>query len=208
MTIPIEGILKVLLAILAGGAIGLERELHHKAAGFRTITLICMGASLFTILSYLVDNTGRIASTIVTGIGFLGAGVIMHENNRVTGLTTAATIWLSAAIGMGFGAGAYLLSIAATVIALIVMRLFLLLEISVDSMWEVRQYQITIPCDLKKLETIQTHLNYTGLKGTVSPRSKRQGQMVCIFNASGSIKKHNQFLEAIWRDPEVLEIEW
>src|SRR5512136_439570 len=112
MSITIVEIVKILIAVLAGGAIGLERELHHKAAGFRTITLICMGASLFTILSNQIDGTGRIASTIVTGIGFLGAGVIMQNANRVTGMTTAATIWLSAAIGMAIRNGAYLLGLA------------------------------------------------------------------------------------------------
>jgi putative Mg2+ transporter-C (MgtC) family protein len=124
MPITPEDILKLLVAVLLGGAIGLERELHHKAAGFRTITLICIGATLFTLLSIRIPTAGGAAAAIVTGIGFLGAGVIMHESNRVTGLTTAATIWLSAAVGMGVGAGAYLLSLAGALAALLVVRVF------------------------------------------------------------------------------------
>ena len=208
MIISPEEIIKILLAILAGGAIGIERELHHKAAGFRTITLICIGAALFTILSYKIDNTGRVASTIVTGIGFLGAGVIMHESNRVTGLTTAATIWLSAAIGMGLGAGAYILSLGTTVIALIVMRLFFRLERTIDSLWEVRQYQINVPCEKRKVDQLQTQLNASGLNGAVGTRTKHQGRMVCMFIASGSTKKHDRFIESILEDPEITDIQW
>ena len=203
-----EDILKILFAILAGGAIGLERELHHKAAGLRTITLICIGAALFTILSFKIDNTGRIASTIVTGIGFLGAGVIMHESNRITGLTTAATIWLSAAIGMGFGAGAYLLSLMTTAVALFVMRAFVILERYLDNLWEVRQYHISLPCELQKLDQVLNLLHRCGLKGKIDSRTKQQGQLVCVFNASGSSKKHNLFMDAVLADPEITDIHW
>ena len=100
MIISPEDILILFLSILAGGSFGLERELHHKAAGFRTIILICLGATLFTILDKQMEGAGRIAANIVTGVGFLGAGVILHEENRVRGLTTSASVWLAAALGM------------------------------------------------------------------------------------------------------------
>ncbi|MEW6253520.1 MAG: MgtC/SapB family protein [Planctomycetota bacterium] len=110
-------LLKLLGAIAAGGLIGLERELRDKPAGFRTNILICLGAALFTLLSVklaegrgLVDPT-RIAAQIVTGVGFLGAGAIIQRRSHVRGLTTAATIWAVASVGMAFGAGAFALGI-------------------------------------------------------------------------------------------------
>ncbi len=208
MTISLEEILKIVFAVFAGGAIGLERQLHHKAAGFRTITLICIGATLFTILSVRIPTAGAAASTIVTGIGFLGAGVILHETNRVTGLTTAATIWLSAAVGMGIGAGAYLLSLTATIVALLVVRAFTYFEHGIDALWESRQYEISMPCELQKIAQLQGHILACGLKGSVNQKMKFEGRLICTMNASGSTRKHNCFVELILADPEFISIKW
>ena len=105
---------KALLAVAAGVILGLERELKDKAAGLKTITVICLGSALFTILSYKVgvnDNeTTRIASYIVSGIGFIGAGVIFKDKLDVSGLTTAGIIWLTAAVGMAIGFGEFYLA--------------------------------------------------------------------------------------------------
>ena len=111
------------MACLMGGLIGLERELRHKASGLRTNMLLCMGCALFTMLSAILagdanlDKT-RIASNIVQGIGFLGAGIILHTGDRVVGLTSAATVFVIAAIGMACGAGLYLEAALATLITL------------------------------------------------------------------------------------------
>lgn len=106
----INDVYKALLALLAGVILGLERELKDKAAGLKTISLICLGAALFSILSMKIsgpDTDGaRIASYIVSGIGFLGAGVIFRDGmSNVSGLTTASVIWMAAAIGMAIGFG-------------------------------------------------------------------------------------------------------
>lgn len=114
---------------LAGGLgalIGVERELHQRAAGLRTNTLIAVGSALFTILSAeLAAPTGadatRIAANIVTGIGFLGAGAILHTGVTVKGLTTAATIWADAGIGMAAGAGKYRIAVIATLTTLMIL---------------------------------------------------------------------------------------
>jgi putative Mg2+ transporter-C (MgtC) family protein len=108
-----EDLLKIILAVAAGGLIGMEREFRDKAAGFRTLIFICIGAALFTILSSALapsSDPNRIAAGMISGVGFLGAGVILREGGRVTGLTTAATIWLTAAIGMALGGGKYMLA--------------------------------------------------------------------------------------------------
>jgi putative Mg2+ transporter-C (MgtC) family protein len=111
------------LAAALGGIIGLEREFRHKAAGLRTNMLICLGSALFTILSaQMADKFGgdnvRIASQIIPGIGFIGAGAILRERGSVTGLTTAATIFVAAAVGMAAGAGFYVTAVFATAVIL------------------------------------------------------------------------------------------
>src|SRR5688572_10998503 len=103
-------LLKLLISVLIGIIIGGEREYRNKSAGFRTIILICLGSTIFTILSGKIgDDTGasRVAANIVTGIGFLGAGAIMREGLTVQGLTTASTIWVAAALGMAVGGGEF-----------------------------------------------------------------------------------------------------
>ncbi len=122
-----ENIIRVAFAVLIGGIIGAEREFRDKAAGFRTIILITVGSALFTIFSMSMDpgfTRTRIAANIVTGIGFLGAGAIMREHGRIGGLTTAATIWLSAALGMGIGAGELIFVSISTLIVIIVLLVF------------------------------------------------------------------------------------
>jgi putative Mg2+ transporter-C (MgtC) family protein len=116
-----EYILRLVLAIAAGSVIGFERELHDKPAGLRTNILICLGAALFTVMSITMvgeafSDRARIAAQVVTGVGFLGAGTIVHFKGNVLGLTTAATIWAVASVGMAFGAGEYLLGGVATLL--------------------------------------------------------------------------------------------
>ena len=124
---------KLLLATVLGGAIGLEREFAGKSAGLRTNILICVGAALFTQLSVDIARVGftpdgrpygdttRIAAQIVSGIGFLGAGAILRGSGSIIGLTTAATIWLVAAVGVAVGSGAYVDAIGATVLIILVL---------------------------------------------------------------------------------------
>lgn len=130
----VESVLRLFLAAAFGGVIGLEREASGKPAGFRTNLLICLGAALITQLSLQVayDGTlpgglrsdpGRIAAQIVSGIGFLGAGTILHSRGSVTGLTTAATLWVVAAIGMATGTGAYVLAVTGTLLVMLALML-------------------------------------------------------------------------------------
>lgn len=115
----------ILLAVCCGAAIGLERQLRRKPAGLRTNILICLGAAVFTIISERMagdkDSITRIAAQIVTGVGFLGAGAVIQDRGGIHGLTTAATIWLVASVGMACGAKLYLLAVISTLIAIIVL---------------------------------------------------------------------------------------
>ena len=119
-------IIRLLLSLVLGAVIGFEREYRDKSAGFRTLTLISIGACLFTLVSTLLtdSNEDRIASNIVTGIGFLGAGVIFKSEKGVNGLTTAACIWVTAACGMAIGGGYYIAAFTSCAIVLFVLMIF------------------------------------------------------------------------------------
>ncbi|MBA7701635.1 Protein SrpB [subsurface metagenome] len=119
-------VLSIILAVVLGAAVGLEREVHRKAAGLRTNVLISLGAAVFTIISIQMGaghegSITRIAAGVVTGVGFLGAGAIIQDRGGIHGLTTAATIWMVASIGMACGAKLYLLAVVSTLIAVVVL---------------------------------------------------------------------------------------
>jgi len=122
--------IRVLAAVLLGFVIGLEREYSNKYAGLRTHILVCLGACVFTIISIhgfpvlagtTSRDTARVAAQIVTGIGFIGGGTVLRHGETVIGLTTAATLWIAAAIGMACGAGMYDLAIASSLLSVIVL---------------------------------------------------------------------------------------
>jgi len=124
---------RLISASLLGGLIGLEREWRHKASGLRTNMLMCLACAFFTLLSANLagegnPDKGRVASNIVQGVGFLGAGLILHDRSRVLGLTSAATVFVVASIGMACGAGLYVEAALATVIVLIALRSIGLME--------------------------------------------------------------------------------
>lgn len=131
----LEFILRIFVAAILGGAVGLEREYRDKAAGFRTHFLVALGSALFMIISAygfegaLVSaehrlDVSRIAAQVVSGIGFIGAGTIIFQKNAVRGLTTAAGVWVTAAIGLACGAGMYVLAATATLLVLIGLEAF------------------------------------------------------------------------------------
>ena len=117
----LEIIGRMLLAGALGGLIGLERELRGNPAGIRTIALVTLGACLFTDISRMMGGDDRVAAGIVTGIGFIGAGVVFREGTGVKGITTAATIWAAAAIGMAVGIELYIVAIASTLIIFVLL---------------------------------------------------------------------------------------
>ncbi|MBN1456231.1 MAG: MgtC/SapB family protein [Sedimentisphaerales bacterium] len=126
MSPQIQEIIALAMAVVLGAMIGLEREINGKPAGLRTNILICLGAAAFTVISKhlgteLGAGPGRMAAGIVAGVGFLGAGALIHEGSGIHGLTTAASIWLVASIGVACGAGLYLIAVVVTAMALFVL---------------------------------------------------------------------------------------
>lgn len=129
MDMQTELLLAVRLVVAAalGGVIGYERELRGRSAGLRTFAAVALGSCLFSIISYIVvpegNETTRIAAQIVTGVGFLGAGVILHGQGHISGLTTSATLWAAAAVGMAVGFGFYILAVVSTLLLVILLLL-------------------------------------------------------------------------------------
>ena len=152
-----EMIIRILVAVLIGTIIGAEREYRDKDAGLRTVTLISIGSCLFTLMSITIasDTHDRIASNIVTGIGFLGGGVIFKSDSGVKGLTTAATVWMTAALGMTAGIGNMQVAWVGTAVVLFVLFSFTIVEKLIDKMNQVFHYTIVlenVPGNLQKIE--------------------------------------------------------
>ncbi len=202
--------LRLLMVLLVGGLIGAEREYRNKSAGFRTMILICLGSFLFTTFSISISgsDTDRIASNIVTGIGFLGAGVIFQSENRINGLTTAATIWAVAALGMGIADGHYTLVMIATAIVFVSLLFLTRLESLIDRINQPRNYRIVCPYreDLfDKYENLfrQYNLRYKRMK------QSKSGKLISgVWLVKGSEKNHTQFIHYILHDEMVIEFEF
>lgn len=138
---------RLILAALLGGIIGLERQVRHRPAGLRTNMFICFGAAMFTVLSHELagaeSDSARIAAQIIPGIGFIGAGSILHARASVTGLTTAATLFVVAAVGMAAGGGLYMTAIFATVLILFALVMLGKMEAAFSLKMFVASYQVT-----------------------------------------------------------------
>lgn len=206
MPIPPDDLNKLFLAVLLGGLIGFEREIHAKAAGLRTITLITLGAALFTMLSTrYVDD--RVVANIVTGVGFLGAGAILFSEGKVKGLTTASSIWVAAALGMAIGLGEFSLAIFSAGLVLLVLWLFTRLDRLVDVLGrDLRTYEIFTREKPGKLEAIEAAFGKFHLKIIRSRRKKSPGQVGGEWEVRGALKNHSQMMEMLLRDEDVLEI--
>ena len=137
-----EHIFQILASLAAGAILGLEREYHSKPAGFRTMILICVSSCLFSILSTTMPSGDRIASNIITGIGFIGAGVVFKEGATVRGITSAAIIWMAAAIGMCIGFQHYLLAAFVVFLVLLVMIALFKFEKVFDTLYQRKVYEI------------------------------------------------------------------
>ncbi len=205
-----ELLLKLLYVVAVGGLIGAEREYFSKSAGFRTMILICLGSFLFTTFSKQFDDVsaGRVASNIVTGIGFLGAGVIFKTDNRVNGITTAATIWAVAALGMGIANDAYWLVGVSTLIVLASLVFLTKLESLIDQVNQTHTYTIVSDYNedlLKDYERMfrECKLHYKRIK-----RTKKGNHIIGTWHVQGPEKNHNQFTKLLLHHPSVREFEF
>ncbi|MBI3590415.1 MAG: MgtC/SapB family protein [Candidatus Melainabacteria bacterium] len=130
-------IIRILVSFILGVLIGIERGISHKAVGFRTLSLVCVGSTGFTLISiygFQGVDTSRVAAQIVTGIGFLGAGAILHRGYITKGLTTATALWVAAAVGMACGTGMFVLAFVITLMSLILLWVLKPFKIHLDRM--------------------------------------------------------------------------
>jgi putative Mg2+ transporter-C (MgtC) family protein len=186
----------LMLAIVLGGAIGLERELSAKPAGLRTNILICVGAALYTQLSVALagaqGDPGRIAAQIVTGVGFLGAGTILHTRGTITGLTSAATIWLVAAIGVAVGAGAVYEATGATLLVLLVLRALRSIEPFVRRRAVVSRLRVEVDAAPGRAQDIERIVRESGLDVAGVHAEPRGSRMVVELEARGTQHQQDQ----------------
>ncbi|MBB5620164.1 putative Mg2+ transporter-C (MgtC) family protein [Pedobacter cryoconitis] len=201
---------KFLLTILLCGLIGIERELRAKQAGLKTMIMIGLGSTLFTILSIKIGtgSQDRIASNIVTGIGFLGAGVIFKEENRVRGLTTACVIWIVAAIGMAVGAGYSEQSIGVTIVVLLALIFFPYVEEFVQSRSSSREYKIVKQYENEGLDSYEEHFKIAGLRLSRGQQRMSEGIISGTWTAVGSPKNHKLFVDHMLQDEKILEFQF
>ena len=190
-----EYIVRILLAALVGGAIGLEREYRDKSAGFRTMILIATGSAFFTILSNImgesIADNARIAAAVVSGIGFLGAGAILKDGDAVRGMTTAASIWLVSSLGMGMALGLYELVGATTGVILFVLWMLPPFERKIDALHDFFTFYITIKNTDKQEDVLLKMFADTGVKIVHVSRSQEKGtQRIVHVKVKTNPRKH------------------
>lgn len=210
-TIIPADLFKLLVAFLVGGVIGAEREYHDKAAGLRTIILICVGACLFTIFSIRIADgmdPGRIAAQIVTGVGFLGAGVILHRQGQVRGLTTASTIWISAALGIGVGVGYVAFSLVGALLAVFVLWGMPRVEAVMERGRAFRAYRITTPLDPKKQPKVAQLFQDARLSARQERRLKRGDEVIGVWWVVGKSENHEKAVTALIAEPYVKDLDY
>ncbi|MBE8721019.1 MgtC/SapB family protein [Sphingobacterium pedocola] len=178
----------ILVSILCGSIIGFEREFKNKSAGFRTVILICFGSTIFTLLSRMGNiSDDRIAANIITGIGFLGAGVIYQGKFSVQGLTTAAVIWTMASIGMIVGFGEFQFGIALTICMVIILSLFQKLELYMANIYHLRTIHVTFR-DIKidYLDEFEKFMLTNNVKLNRKGLEKNGEHLTVVYEVTGS----------------------
>jgi putative Mg2+ transporter-C (MgtC) family protein len=196
---------RLILSLVVGAAIGAERETRGKAAGFRTMTLICFGSTLFTMASTkLTEDLGdpsRVAAQVVTGVGFLGAGAIMRDGPRVSGLTTAATIWITAALGMGIASGGWDVSLTAAVLTMSVLVSFPYVERVIDLRRESES--VTIRCAREDVGRFDELVAASGLSVVNRTLGREHSTATLSWTVIGRHDLHVSLVERLFDDPNV-----
>jgi putative Mg2+ transporter-C (MgtC) family protein len=207
----LELLVQLVLAVFLGGAIGVERELKGKPAGLRTNVLICVGATLYTVLSAHMaghgqGDTTRIAGQIITGVGFIGAGTILHTRGAVTGLTSAATIWVVAAIGMALGSGAYVEALGTSALVMVVLTGLAPIEALVAQRSSVTHLVLHARPSPETLDAIVTLVKRTGLELERSEARQENVDLVIELEVRGAKRLHDQLLIGLMHHPGIRSV--
>lgn len=204
-----EDLLLIFLSIVVGLLVGAEREYKNKAAGLRTLMLVSVGSCTFTILSVKigVNNPDRLAANIITGIGFLGAGAIFKDDNKINGITTACTIWVTAALGMCIGSGHIYLGILSTAVVLFVLFNLVALERWIDNTNRVKIYKITTRYEEEAIENFEKIFAEFHLKASHIAQVKEGETLTVKWRLSGHKKHHDKVSRRLFNDASILRIE-
>ena len=201
---------RLLIALLVGAIIGTEREYRSKAAGFRTVILVTLGSCLFTLLSGKlgsIDDKSRIAANIVTGIGFLGAGAIYRDKISIRGITTATTIWISAALGMAIGCAQYELTIWVTSISMLILLSFTWFQRIIDTVNQEKTYKIVFGDQIESISKIQNLFTSKGLDFERMKQIKIKDEIIIVYNVNGKEKDHDVLITALFQENEIKSFE-
>jgi putative Mg2+ transporter-C (MgtC) family protein len=205
-----ETALQLGLSFVIGTAIGLEREYRSKAAGLRTMIIICFGSTIFTQLSISMSDMApeRIASNIITGIGFLGAGVIFKDGLSINGITTATTIWIAAALGMAVGAGEYFIALVGSVVVLIVLTVLENLTKLIVRAHQARLYKITFEEDGHFIQSLENELTKLKLTFHKARDIKNESEYIVLYEVNGSEKKLETLNSFLKEKPQIRAYEY
>ncbi|UCH89137.1 MAG: MgtC/SapB family protein [Thermoplasmata archaeon] len=220
MELQLEFIIKIGLSILCGGIIGLERESSQHPAGLRTLILVCLGSTLFMFVPYLalepafrglninLDVT-RVAAGVVTGIGFLGAGVIFKEGTNVKGLTTAASIWVVASIGLLVGIGFYIIALFATIVITLVLHFFHIVEREYFKYDEFNYLKIKIKDKPEVKANLEKLLLRYKIKLELHNFNRGKNKLILLYEVEPprTLRK-DRISNILLQNPDVLEIAW
>ncbi|MFN5444460.1 MAG: MgtC/SapB family protein [Crocinitomicaceae bacterium] len=199
---------KLFIALIIGAIIGAEREYKSKAAGFRTVILITVGSTIFTIVSNVIGMDGRIASNIVTGIGFLGAGSIFREGTIIKGITTATTIWISAAIGMAVGIGKYEFAFLSLFVVMLVLLSFNWIQRLIDKTNKVETYTITLNNQkINSNDSLKDFIKSHNLIVKTIKQNINQDKQTFVFSVQGSEINHNKLIESLFETDYIVSFE-
>jgi putative Mg2+ transporter-C (MgtC) family protein len=203
-------LVRVVAALIMGSLIGGEREYRGKAAGFRTMTLICMGASVFTILSERLGagTPDRIAANIITGIGFIGAGVIFKDGLTISGLTTATSIWMTAALGMAAGAGELGLAAISLLLALMVLALFQRLQDVIDDLHQKRSYKFQFSTERLSQPELEGAMRRFRVNFALRRVVREGGTVSCWYDVWGSQRELREFSDFFLNFADILALEF
>lgn len=193
-------LIKIALSVVCGSIIGFEREYKNKSAGLRTMILICLGATIFTMVSQKAGGASddRIAANIITGIGFIGAGAIFRDGLSVTGLTTASVIWIVASLGMMIGLGEFTLSIILTGVIIGILSLFSFLERVMDFFYTRKIFNVTFKDDcMEALNELENLIKAHGLGYKRIKLTKHGSKMHLVLEVAGGKKRLDLFNEKL-----------
>lgn len=211
LTISIDEVIKVGLALIIGGLIGSERELRDKAAGLRTMMLVCLSSAMLTIFSFKFAPSGdttRIAAAIVTGIGFLGAGVILREGGQIKGLTTASTVWLVSALGMGIGGGDFAFVAVVTLIILFVLWAFPRVESFMGKLTETRTYEVLSDRDVNFFHELEQMWKDNHLRIRFRRQAKSPKGRLTVWVVSGPPSRQDHATEWLFSNKKVIRFRY